>query len=102
MSVYLITYFISDTTGHSHDDNSHHDHKETSEGIITAKIKSLGSWGHFMPNGYIIKTSSLCADEILKELKSVANPGDILFVSKIDAEDAACSNPAVIDWASEI
>lgn len=102
MSAYLITYFISDTVGHSHDNNNTHVHHETSEGRIVAKIKSLGSWGHFMPNGYIIKCSSLSSQDILNELKSVANPGDILFVSKLDSETSACSNPAVTDWASEL
>ena len=104
MSAYLITYFISDTIGHSHkhNDNNNHVHEETSEGRIVAKIKSLGSWGHFMPQGYVIKTSSLTSQEILSEIKSVSNPGDIIFISKLDTEAAACSHPAVIEWASEL
>ena len=102
MSKYLITYFISDTVGHSHSNNDTHVHKKTSEGIIVAKIKSLGAWAHFMPQGYVIKTSSLSSEDILKELREVANPGDILFVSKLDPETAACSHPAVIEWASEV
>lgn len=111
MSAYLITYFISDTCGcgcgHNHDNNCsdnnnhHHTHEESSESNIVAKIKSLGNWGHVMPEAYIVKCS-LSADDILSEIKSVANPGDILFVTKLDPASTACQNEAVIKWISEI
>ena len=103
MSAYLITYFISDTCGcgcnHSHDDYTHV-HQDSSEDKIISKIKALGSWGHVMPEAYIIKCS-LSADDILKELKSVANSGDILFVTKLDSETTACSNEAVVEWIAK-
>lgn len=105
MSTYMITYYLTDTCGcdHDHDhDHNHehnHDHIESSEGNIIGKIKSVGAWAHFMPEGYLVK-SELSAQEILDELQAVANKGDILFVTKIDAESCACQNPAVLDWIS--
>ena len=113
MSAYLITYFISDTCGcgcgHEHNHNSNykdnnphsHVHKEPSEKRIVTKIKSLGRWGHVMPEAYIVKCS-LSAEDILSEIKSVANSGDILFVTKIDADSTACQNEAVIKWIAEV
>ena len=107
MSKYMITYYISDTCGcgcshdhegHEHDHEHNHEHVESSEGKIIAKIKSLGAWAHFMPEGYLLKCD-LSADEILSEIQSVSNSGDILFVTKItDADSCACKNQAVIDW----
>ena len=101
MSKYMITYYISDTCGCgcSHDGEEHnHEHAQSSEGNIISKIKSLGSWAHFMPEGFLLK-SEFTAEEILAEIKSVSNSGDILFVTKItDAESCACVNPDVINW----
>lgn len=103
MSAYMITYFLSDTCGcghdHDHEHNHDHEHIESSEDNIVAKIKSVGAWAHFMPEAYLVK-STLSAQEILEELKEVANTGDILFVTKTDAESCACQNQAVIDWIS--
>ncbi|WP_053359798.1 hypothetical protein [Clostridium sp. IODB-O3] len=107
MSAYLITYFISDTCGcgcgHSHDDNNTHPHthEESSEDKIISKIKSLGSWGHVMLEAYVVKCS-MSSDDILKELKAVANSGDLLFVTEVNAETASCSNEAVINWIAEV
>ena len=111
MSVYMITYFISDTKGHDHDENcgcgedhshSHeHEHEhEHGEAHLIGKIKSLGAWAQFLPQGFFVKTSS-SADEIFAEVSSVANKGDLIFVAKIDAQSSACANPAVLDWISE-
>ncbi|MDT8715886.1 hypothetical protein IAI10_04400 [Clostridium sp. 19966] len=106
MTPYLITYFLSDTCGCGHDHTDehehHHDHEhvESSEDNIVAKIKSVGAWAHFMPEAYLVK-STLSAVEILEELKAVANPGDILFVTKTDAESCACPNEAVINWLAK-
>ena len=102
MSAYLITYFISDTCGCgcSHD-NHEHNHQEPSEGKIIAKIKSLGSWGHVMPEAYVIKTD-LSSAEILNELKSVSNVGDLLFISQLDKDNTECSNPAVTEWIKKL
>ena len=111
MSSYLITYFISDTCGcgcghdHNHHNNRNtahdHIHEKSSEADIVAKIKSLGNWGHVMPEAYIVKCN-LSADDILSEIKSVANQGDILFVTKLDPKSTACQNEAVIKWICEI
>ena len=109
MSVYMITYFISDTTGHhDHDENcgcggdhAHsHEHATWRMANIIGKIKSLGAWAQFLPEGFFVKTSS-SADEIFAEVSSVANKGDIIFVTKIDAKSSACANPAVLDWLAE-
>lgn len=111
MSVYMITYFISDTNGcggHDHEscgcseDHAHeHNHEEvSSEANLVAKIKSLGPWAQFMPEGFFIKADS-SAEVIFKELQAVANSGDIIFVTKINAETSACANPAVLDWLSQ-
>ena len=108
MSAYMITYFISDTGGHhDHDENcgcgedhSHsHDHAHGDANLI-GKIKSLGAWAQFLPEGFFVKTAS-SADEIFTEVSSVANKGDIIFVTKIDAKSSACANPAVLDWLAE-
>jgi hypothetical protein len=105
MSVYMITYFLSDTCGcghdHDHDHQHEHDHEhiESSEDNIIAKIKSVGSWANFMPEGYLVK-STLSAQEIFEELNSVSNKGDILFVTKTDAESCACTHEAVVEWIS--
>lgn len=115
MSVYLITYFLSDLGGcgcgghnHSHDHSDscgcgehHHEEITNAEPQIIAKIKSLGAWARFMPEGFFVKTSSLSADEIFEEVNSVANKGDIIFVSKIDGETSSCANPAVLDWLKD-
>jgi len=126
MSAYMITYFISDTTGHDHEhehgegcgcggdhEHSHEkencgcgeDHTDSHEHVqgdanLIRKIKSLGTWAQFLPEGFFVKTSS-SADEIFAEVSAVANKGDIIFVAKIDAESSACANPAVLGWLAE-
>jgi len=124
MSAYMITYFISDTSGHDHEhgescgcggDHSHsqehencgcnEDHAHSHEPIhsvanLVGKIKSLGPWAQFLPEGFFVKTDS-SADEIFTEVSSVANKGDIIFVTKIDAKSSACANPAVLDWLAK-
>ena len=108
MSAYMITYFISDTSGHhDHDENCgcggdhghSHDHVQGDVNLI-GKIKSFGAWAQFLPEGFFVKTSA-SADEIFAEVSSVANKGDIIFVAKIDAASSACANPAVLDWLAE-
>jgi len=108
MSAYMITYFISDTSGHhDHDENcgcgGDHDHSHEhahGDANLIGKIKSLGAWAQFLPEGFFVKTSS-SADEIFAEVSSVANKGDIIFVTKVDAKSSACANPAVLDWLAE-
>lgn len=104
MSAYMVTYFISDTHGHSHDHDEEcgcdHDHPHThlsSDANIPGKIKSLGAWAQFMPEGFFVKTSS-SAKEIFNEISSVANKGDIIFVTEINAQTSACANPDVLEW----
>jgi hypothetical protein len=106
MSVYMITYFLSDTHGHDHDEEcgcgEEHSNEHThGNANIVGKIKSLGAWAQFMPEGFFVKTDSLSANEIFAEVSSAANGGDIIFVTKVDAETSACANPAVLDWLAK-
>lgn len=103
MSTYIITYFISDTCGCGcgHDHHEHaHEHNESSEDSIIAKIKSIGAWANFMPEGYLVKTE-LSSEEILQAIQSVSNKGDIIFVTKADADSTACTIPPVVDWMKQ-
>ncbi len=122
MSAYMITYFISDTSGHDHDEtcgcgenheHSHEteecgcgaDHADSHEHVqgdanLVRKIKSLGTWAQFLPEGFFVKTPS-SANEIFAEVSAVSNRGDIIFVAQVDAESSACANPAVLDWLAE-
>ena len=137
MSAYMITYFISDTTGHNHvhdencgcggnhshshekedcecgEDHAHSHEKEDcgcgedhshepvyGEAHLIGKIKSLGAWAQFLPQGFFVKTTS-SADEIFAEVSSVANKGDLIFVTKIDAKSSAFANQAVLDWLAQ-
>jgi len=139
MSAYMITYFISDTTGHNHvhdencgcggdhshshekedcecgedhahshekedcgcgEDHSHSDEPVYGEAHLIGKIKSLGAWAQFLPQGFFVKTTS-SADEIFAEVSSVANKGDLIFVTKIDAKSSAFANQAVLDWLAQ-
>lgn len=112
MSVYMITYFLSDTCGcggHDHDshescgcgEDHNHSHDEAiSDAKLVATIKSLGAWAQFMPEGFFVKSES-SAQEIFENLQSSANSGDIIFVTKVDAKTSACANSAVLDWLSK-
>lgn len=53
-----------------------------------------------MPEGYLVKCE-LSANEVFSEIQSVANNGNIIFVTKVEAENCACKNSAVIDWISK-
>lgn len=102
MSTYMVTYFISDTHGHDHNEECgcglEHSHTHSSgDANIIGKIKSLGAWARFMPEGFFIKTSA-SAEEIFNEVSSVANKGDIIFVTEINAKTSACANPDVLEW----
>ena len=107
MSVYMITYFLSDTIGHNHEhdetcgcDGNNTDSHVHGDANLIGKIKSLGPWAQFLPEGFFVKTSS-SADKIFAEVSSVANKGDIIFVTKIDAKSSACANPNVLAWLEE-
>ena len=62
MSAYMITYFISDTSGHhDHDENcgcgGDHDHSHEhahGDANLIGKIKSLGAWAQFLPEGFFV------------------------------------------------
>lgn len=88
MSVYLITYHIN---GHHHydaDDN------------LSRKIKSLGSWAHFMPSSWVIHTE-LSSKEIVDSLKDLFDEKDLLFVSKVTEDNSGCLHPSALNWIME-
>lgn len=100
MTTYMITYFVSDTCGcggHDHNHDHNHEHVESSESNIIGKIKSLGAWAHFMPEGYLVKSES-SAKEMFEEIQSVSNKGDLIFITKVEGESCTFTNPAVVEW----
>jgi len=123
MSVYMITYFISSPHNHNHDescscgeDHTYSHSKENCncdtansinsnedlqrEDNLIGKIKSLGAWAQFLPEGFFVKSNS-SAHEIFAEISSVTNKSDIVFVTKIDPKSSACANPSILNWLTE-
>ncbi|MEF9951982.1 MAG: hypothetical protein RR840_03670 [Clostridium sp.] len=94
--------------GHDHDcecngehDHEHHHHDEVRDDYeITAHIKTLGSWAHFMPTSFLVKTEK-SSNEILDILAPTVIEGDMIFVNKIDKNNVSCLNPAVVDWINK-
>ena len=95
-----------DACGCGHDHEHDHEHSDDcgcgdSHGDVdfdlVCKIESLGRWAQFTPNGFLV-ISDLTCDEILEELEKVTSPSDILFVSKVNPEDFACTIPPCEDW----
>ena len=102
MNTYAITYYLKEES-HScgcgdHEHEHHHHHRDDYE--ITARIKDLGAWAHFMPTSFLLKTD-LTATEISEKLKLGLEKQDMLFVTKVDKEDVASLTPGVIDWVRQ-
>lgn len=128
MSVYTITYYLKEEThadhhdhhdhhehedhkhendNHEHDHNhGHHDHHSHEEHMhthprdefqIIGEIKTLGAWAHMMPHSFLVKTD-LSSEEILAKLKAVVQSEDMIFVTKVDANDVASLTPQVVEW----
>lgn len=99
MSVQLIIYYLNEE--HSCDCGCDHNHENDHiievEDKLISEIKTLGSWGNFMPSSYLVKTE-MSSDEILEKLSPILGKRDLLFVSKIDGNNSACLTPNVIDW----
>lgn len=101
MSIYTITYYLKEEShscgcGDSHE--HHHHHRD--DYAITGNIKALGSWAHFMPTSFLVKTD-LSANEILEKLKEFVEEDDAIFVTKVDKENVASLTPGVIDWINK-
>lgn len=64
---------------------------------LVLEIECLGKWAHFMPTSYLV-SSKFTADEILEKLAPKVGARDLLFVSKVDANDLACLTPQVKEW----
>lgn len=85
--------------GH-HDHHSHEEHMHThprDEFQIIGEIKTLGAWAHMMPHSFLVKTD-LSSEEILAKLKAVVQSEDMIFVTKVDANDVASLTPQVVEW----
>ena len=103
MTVYAITFYLSedshscgcDSHDHNHDHEHHHHHRDDYD--IIATIKSLGAWANFMPDSYLLKTD-VSANEISEKIKALLHPNDLLFVTKVDKDDVASLTPGVVDW----
>lgn len=102
MKTYAITFYLKEES-HScgcadHDHDHHHHHRDDYE--ITARIKSLGAWAHFMPTSFLLK-SELSAEEIKEQLKIALEPSDMLFVSEVNKENVASLTQGVTEWISK-
>lgn len=95
--IYTITYYLKEN--HESCDCGDHDHHHhvSDDYELTAHIKELGSWAHFMPNSFLLR-SELSAEEILTKLNSYIEDGDMIFINKVDKDNVASSSPNVIDW----
>lgn len=88
---------------HHHDEHDHHSHEEhmhthpRDEFQIIGEIKTLGAWAHMMPHSFLVKTD-LSSEEILAKLKAVVQSEDMIFVTKVDANDVASLTPQVVEW----
>lgn len=102
MKTYMITYYLKEEAhscgcGEEHDEHHHHHHHERDDYEITAHIKELGAWAHFMPTAFLVKCE-LSADEILEKLKNYVEDKDLIFVTKVDKDDVSDLNPQVVQW----
>lgn len=101
METYAITFYLNEdshTCGceeHDHDHEHHHHHRDDYD--IVGTIKSLGAWANFMPDSYLVKTTS-SAKEIAEKIQAFLETGDLLFVTKVDKDDVASLTPGVVDW----
>ena len=101
METYAITFYLNEdshTCGceeHDHDHEHHHHHRDDYD--IVGTIKSLGAWANFMPDSYLVKTTS-SAKEIAEKIQAFLETGDLLFVTKVDNENVASLTPGVVDW----
>ncbi|MCI6692099.1 MULTISPECIES: hypothetical protein [unclassified Clostridium] len=101
METYAITFYLNEdshTCGceeHDHDHEHHHHHRDDYD--IVGTIKSLGAWANFMPDSYLVKTTS-SAKEIAEKIQAFLETGDLLFVTKVDKENVASLTPGVVDW----
>lgn len=100
MSIFAITYYLKEETSSCGCDNEHHHHYRD-DYEITANIKTLGSWAHFMPTSFLLK-SELSADEILNKLKNTVEAEDLIFVTKVNKDSVASLTPNVIEWINKI
>ena len=120
MAVHLITYFMqprvhdhkeSCSCGENHHHNlddicvcgDNHEHTENCccggdpDYDLVCTIETLGKWAQFTPTGFLV-VSDLTSDEILEKLKQTVDSRDIIFVTKVDPQDVACTIPQCAEW----
>ena len=122
MAVHLITYFMQQRTHahsescgcgdehhHEHNDNCgcgeahHHEHGEDCgcggdpDYDLVCTIETLGKWAQFTPTGFLV-VSDLNSYEIFEKLRPTVDTRDIIFVTKVDPQDVACTIPQCKDW----
>lgn len=122
MNVHLITYYMQQRA-HTHSEGcgcgEDHDH-EHSESCgcgedhnhehgddcgcggdpdydLVCTIETLGKWAQFTPTGFLV-VSDLTSDEIMEKLNPTVSARDIIFVTKVDPQDVACTIPQCKDW----
>ena len=64
---------------------------------LVCTIETLGKWAQFTPTGFLV-VSDLNSDEILEKLRPTVDTRDIIFVTKVDPQDVACTIPQCKDW----
>lgn len=64
---------------------------------LVCTIETLGKWAQFTPTGFLV-VSDLTSDEIIEKLQPTVSPRDIIFVTKVDPQDVACTIPQCKDW----
>lgn len=111
MAVHLITYYMQQSHTHHHDDSCgcgcgeehNHEHDENCgcggdpDYNLVCTIETLGKWAQFTPTGFLV-VSNLNSDEILEKLKPTVGSKDIIFVTKVDPKDVACTIPQCKEW----
>lgn len=101
METYAITFYLNEHShtcgceGHDHDHEHHHHDRDDYD--IVATIKTLGAWANFMPDSYLVKTTS-SAKEISEKIQPFLEAGDLLFVTKVAKDDVASLTPGVVEW----
>lgn len=84
MSLYSITYYLSD---------NHHNESDD----LSRKIKSLGGWAQILPSVWLVNTS-LSSEEITDSLTEVMNSADLLFVSNVNENNSGKLHPGALEW----
>lgn len=84
-------------------EDHHHEHDENCgcgedpDYDLVRTIETLGKWAQFTPTGFLV-ISDLNSEDILEKLRPTIGARDIIFVTKVDPTDVACTIPQCKDW----